>query len=272
VSPQRPELVATAITPDYALGPHTAAMGIVYAGATSLPQRFHNGVIVTEHGSWNRIPRSGYRVVFVPFANGKPAGQPTVLMTGFLKGDDQAQGRPVGVTIDERGGVLVADDAGDMVWRISGSSPVVSADRAPEYVPLTDRYAAQVQGAESRAATGARATGAPERKCVDVNNGASAKSGNFTVAGFGMYASTWQQKQGTLVFKPATPQPGQRLTVRAEPLDASGATVEFQAPLTGSVRDGSAAYQVKMQLPRAGNWMISAQAGDSFGCFLYTLR
>jgi glucose/arabinose dehydrogenase len=274
VAPQRPDLVVKAITPDYALGPHTAAMGIVYAGASSLPQRFQNGMIVTQHGSWNRIPRSGYRVMFVPFSNGKPAGQPTVLMTGFLNGDDEAQGRPVGVALDQRGGVLIADDAGDVVWRITGTSPVVAADRTPEYVSLNDRYAAQVQSVESRgaAAVAPVASVANNRKCVDVNNGATAKAGNFTVAGFGMYASTWQAKQGTLVFKPATPQPGQRLTVRAEPLDGTGGAVEFQAPLSGSLKDGSAAYQVKMQLPKAGNWMISAQAGDSFGCFLYTLR
>jgi glucose/arabinose dehydrogenase len=121
VQPQNPGLVATAITPDYALGPHTASMGIAWVGAaTLLPSRFHNGMIITQHGSWNRIPRSGYRVVFVPFTNGKPSGQPQVLLTGFLDRDDNAQGRPAGVAIDSRGGVLVADDAGDVIWRVTG--------------------------------------------------------------------------------------------------------------------------------------------------------
>ena len=125
VEPQNPELVATAITPDYALGPHTASMGIAWAGTTLLPSRFHNGMIVTQHGSWNRVPRSGYRVVFVPFANGKPSGQPQVLLTGFVNGDDNAQGRPAGVAVDRRGGILVADDAGDTIWRIIGKMPTV---------------------------------------------------------------------------------------------------------------------------------------------------
>ena len=120
VEPQNPELVSAAITPDYSLGPHTASMGIAWAGATTLPQRFHNGLMVTQHGSWNRVPRSGYRVVFVPFANGRPSGQPIVLLTGFIDRDGNAQGRPAGVAIDARGGVLVADDAGNTIWRVIG--------------------------------------------------------------------------------------------------------------------------------------------------------
>jgi glucose/arabinose dehydrogenase len=120
VEPQNPELVASAITPDYSLGPHTASMGIAWAGATTLPQRFHNGLMVTQHGSWNRVPRSGYRVVFVPFANGRPSGQPIVLLTGFIDRDGNAQGRPAGVAIDARGGILVADDAGNTIWRVIG--------------------------------------------------------------------------------------------------------------------------------------------------------
>jgi glucose/arabinose dehydrogenase len=120
VEPQNPELVSTSITPDYSLGPHTASLGIAWTGANSLPSRFHNGMVVTQHGSWNRIPRSGYRVVFVPFTNGRPSGQPQVLLTGFLDRDDNAQGRPSGVAIDKRGAVLIADDAGNTIWRISG--------------------------------------------------------------------------------------------------------------------------------------------------------
>jgi glucose/arabinose dehydrogenase len=119
VEPQRPDLVATAVTPDYALGPHTASMGLAYTTSNTLPDRFHNGMIVTQHGSWNRVPRSGYRVVFVPFSNGRPSGQPIPLLTGFLNDDDDAQGRPAGVAIDARGGVLIADDAGDTIWRVT---------------------------------------------------------------------------------------------------------------------------------------------------------
>jgi len=126
VEPQNPELVATAITPDYALGPHTAAMGIAWLGSTSPASRFQNGLVVTEHGSWNRVPRSGYRVVFVPFTNGRPSGQPQVLLTGFLDRDDNAQGRPTGVAIDRRGGILIADDAGNAIWRIMGKIPSVA--------------------------------------------------------------------------------------------------------------------------------------------------
>ena len=120
VEPQNPELVATAITPDYSLGPHTASMGIAWAGTTTLPARFQNGLVVTQHGSWNRVPRSGYRVGFVPFDKGKPAGQPVVLLTGFMDRDDNAQGRPAGVAVDSRGGVLIADDAGNTIWRVTG--------------------------------------------------------------------------------------------------------------------------------------------------------
>jgi hypothetical protein len=116
---QNPEMTSRAIAPDYSLGPHTASMGIAYAEHPNLPARFQNGMIVAEHGSWNRIPRSGYRVVFVPFANGKPSGQPTVLLAGFLTDDGTAHGRPTSVAIDSRGGVLVADDAGNAIWRVT---------------------------------------------------------------------------------------------------------------------------------------------------------
>jgi glucose/arabinose dehydrogenase len=124
VTPQNPELVATAITPDYALGAHTAAMGIAWSGTNALPSHFQNGVIVAEHGSWNRVPRSGYRVVFIPFEKGKPSGQPQVLLTGFLDRDGNAQGRPAGVAVDNRGAVLVADDAGNTVWRVTAKAPI----------------------------------------------------------------------------------------------------------------------------------------------------
>ncbi len=118
VTPQRPDLVAAAVVPDYALGPHTASLGLVYAGTTSLPAPFRNGMFVGQHGSWNRQPFSGYRVIFVPFTGGKPVGEPIEVLTGFVAGD-VAHGRPVGVAIDRRGALLVADDVGNTVWRVS---------------------------------------------------------------------------------------------------------------------------------------------------------
>ena len=124
VKPQRPDLVASAVVPDYALGPHTASLGLTWAGKTALASQFSNGMFVGQHGSWNRKPASGYKVIFVPFANGKPNGQPVDVLTGFIDGDD-AHGRPVGVAIDARGALLVADDVGNTVWRVT-SQQVVS--------------------------------------------------------------------------------------------------------------------------------------------------
>jgi glucose/arabinose dehydrogenase len=122
VKPQRPELVAKALVPAYALGPHTASLGLASAHGTTLPARFANGMFVGQHGSWNRKPFSGAKVIFVPFANGKPSGQPLDVLTGF-RVKDQYFGRPVGVAIDKRGALLVADDVGNVVWRVSGSQP-----------------------------------------------------------------------------------------------------------------------------------------------------
>jgi glucose/arabinose dehydrogenase len=121
VEPQRPDLVAASIVPDYALGPHTASLGLAWSGLSSLPPRFHHGMFVGQHGSWNRRPRSGYKVVFVPFAHGVPAGQPIDVLTGFVKENGDALGRPVGVVMDRRGALLVADDVGNAVWRIAGA-------------------------------------------------------------------------------------------------------------------------------------------------------
>ena len=120
VKPQRPDLVATAIKPDYALGPHTASLGLAYSprGSALLPDFFTGGMFVGQHGSWNREPKSGYKVVFVPFVNGRPSGTPLDVVTGFLDRDQDARGRPVGVAIDNRGALLVADDVGNVVWRV----------------------------------------------------------------------------------------------------------------------------------------------------------
>jgi glucose/arabinose dehydrogenase len=118
VKPQRPDLVKSAVVPDYALGPHTASLGLAWSGATTLPAQFRSGMFVGQHGSWNRKPRSGYRVIFVPFKGGQPSGQPVEVLTGFVKENGDAMGRPVGVAIDGRGALLVADDVGNTVWRV----------------------------------------------------------------------------------------------------------------------------------------------------------
>ena len=119
VEPPRPDLVAKAIKPDYALGPHTASLGLATSEGASLPERFRQGMFIGQHGSWNRKPRSGYRVLFVPFSAGKPTGEPVEVLTGFVDKDGQAQGRPVGVAIDKGGALLVADDVGNTVWRVT---------------------------------------------------------------------------------------------------------------------------------------------------------
>ena len=120
VTPQRPDLVAQAIAPDYALGPHTASLGLASAAGTTLPAAFAHGMFVGQHGSWNRDPLSGYKVVFVPFANGRPsANEPVDVLTGFVDADGRANGRPVGVAIDKSGALLVADDVGNTVWRVT---------------------------------------------------------------------------------------------------------------------------------------------------------
>ncbi len=119
VEPPRPDLVATAIVPDYALGAHTASLGLASSLGSQLGSRFAAGMFVGQHGSWNRTPRSGYKVIFVPFVNGRPSGQPLDVLSGFVRDNGDAMGRPVGVAVDQRGGLLVADDVGNIVWRVS---------------------------------------------------------------------------------------------------------------------------------------------------------
>ena len=123
--PQRPDLVARAIRPDYSLGAHVAALGVTFSGPEMGP-RFAEGVFVGEHGSWNRSEVVGYKVVFVPFRNGRPAGDPIDFVTGFLGEDGRARGRPVGVTLDTRGGLIVADDLSNTVWRITPNRPAAA--------------------------------------------------------------------------------------------------------------------------------------------------
>jgi glucose/arabinose dehydrogenase len=122
VKPFRPQLVASSVVPDYALGPHTASLGLAWSGGTSLPAPFERGMFVGQHGSWNRKPRSGYQVIFVPFSGGQPSGLPIDVLTGFVEEDGEAMGRPVGVAIDGRGALLVADDVGNTIWRVTGSA------------------------------------------------------------------------------------------------------------------------------------------------------
>ncbi|MDL5595400.1 sorbosone dehydrogenase family protein [Bacillus subtilis] len=119
VEPQNLDLVAKAIAPDYAVGPHTASLGLTFAEGNTLPAQFKEGAFIGQHGSWNRKPHSGYKVIFVPFSAGKPSGTPVDVLTGFLDKDENALGRPVGVVIDQQGGLLVADDVGNKVWRVS---------------------------------------------------------------------------------------------------------------------------------------------------------
>ena len=123
VTPQNPEMAAKAIAPDYALGSHVAPLGMAFSHARGMPPEFASGVFIGEHGSWNRKPKSGYKVVFVPFIGGKPSGPPVDILTGFLTADEKAQGRPVGVALDKSGALLVADDVGNAVWRVSRAKP-----------------------------------------------------------------------------------------------------------------------------------------------------
>ncbi|MGH6729675.1 MAG: PQQ-dependent sugar dehydrogenase [Sphingomicrobium sp.] len=122
VQPPQPDLVAKAIKPEYALGTHTASLGLTSAQGNSLPEPFQQGMFVGQHGSWNRDPLSGYKVIFVPFNGGKPSGMPVDVLSGFVNGDGDAFGRPVGVAIDKRGSLLVADDVGNVIWRVSAAT------------------------------------------------------------------------------------------------------------------------------------------------------
>jgi len=117
--PPRPDLVAKAIPPDYALGAHTASMGLAFYKADLFPAHYKDGAFIGQHGSWNRKPPNGYQVIFLPFENGQPRGEPEPVLTGFLDSDGDAQGRPVDVTVDKQGALLVADDVGNTIWRVT---------------------------------------------------------------------------------------------------------------------------------------------------------
>jgi len=119
VKPPRPDLVEKSIAPDYALGAHVAPLGLAFYEGSLLPEGYRNGAIVGNHGSWNRKPRSGYNVVFIAFRDGKPEGKPVEMLKDFVNKDGEAQGRPVGVAVDRKGAVLVADDVGNVIWRVT---------------------------------------------------------------------------------------------------------------------------------------------------------
>jgi glucose/arabinose dehydrogenase len=122
VHPQKPDMVAKAVPPDYGLSSHVAALGLAFSRGETLSPAFANGVFVGEHGSWDRTPLNGYQVIFVPLVDGRPAGKPVPIVTGFLSQDQKTvHGRPVGVALDRTGALLVADDVGNVVWRVSAA-------------------------------------------------------------------------------------------------------------------------------------------------------
>jgi glucose/arabinose dehydrogenase len=131
VKPPRPDLVATAVVPDYALGPHTASLGLAYVSGGTLPAPYTTGMFVGQHGSWNRKPRSGYKVIFVPFRDGRPAGTAIDVLTGFVTDNGDAMGRPVGVALGTDGALLVADDVGNTVWRVASAAAAPRRSELP---------------------------------------------------------------------------------------------------------------------------------------------
>ncbi len=130
VMPQRPDLVAKAIAPDYALGSHVAALGLTFYTADALPAKYRGGAFIGEHGSWDRYTLAGYKVAFVPFRDGRPAGKVEDVVTGFVDADrSKSYGRPVGLAVDKAGALLIADDVGNTVWRVTAAAPVQVAAR-----------------------------------------------------------------------------------------------------------------------------------------------
>lgn len=119
--PQRPDLVGKAIVPDYALSSHVAPLGLTFYTQTNLPPAYRGGAFIGEHGSWDRPQLNGYKVVFVPFSNGQPNGKAQDVITGFLNSEGEAHGRPVGLAVDKTGALLIADDVGNTVWRVSSA-------------------------------------------------------------------------------------------------------------------------------------------------------
>ena len=150
VMPARPDLVETAISPDYALTSHVAALGLAFTNDSAMPQAYRNGAFVGNRGSWNRNTFNGYKVIYVPFENGRPTGMPEDVVTGFLDGE-RARGRPVGLAIDGTGALLIADDAGNTVWRVAAADGSI----APQPIP-TDRVTDQPASIDAAAPAPAR--------------------------------------------------------------------------------------------------------------------
>lgn len=171
VHPQKRDLVAKAIRPDYGLSSHVAALGLSFSRGETLSPAFADGVFVGEHGSWNRVPLNGYQVIFVPFGAGRPSGAPVPVLTGFLGGDNKTvHGRPVGVALDRTGALLVADDVGNTVWRVSAAQAGGSAgapSAAPQSGALQNGHRPGGAGSSSgtSVAPGAESMGAAGRSC-----------------------------------------------------------------------------------------------------------
>ena len=164
VRPQDPAKVAAAIPPDYALGSHVAALGLAFSTPAMGP-RFADGLFVGEHGSWNRKPPSGYRVIFVPFRDGRPAGDPVDVVTGFFGDDGKTRGRPVGVTVDPRGALLVADDLSNTLWRVTPANRPAAESRGPAapVAPGAGGASGATSGASGNGGEAGRsASGAPD--------------------------------------------------------------------------------------------------------------
>ena len=137
VKPQRPDLVEKALVPDYALSSHVAPLGLAFYTADNLPQKYRGGAFVGEHGSWDRWKFNGYKVVFVPFSGGRPSGKTQDVVTGFLNDSGEARGRPVGLAVDKAGALLIADDVGNTVWRVTSTAPANPTDAAAPASPST---------------------------------------------------------------------------------------------------------------------------------------
>ncbi|MBV9529600.1 MAG: PQQ-dependent sugar dehydrogenase, partial [Bradyrhizobium sp.] len=133
VQPQQPDLVANAIAPDYALSSHVAPLGLVFSQGSMLSERYRSGVFVSEHGSWDRTPLNGYKVVYIPFKDGTPSGPPQDIVAGFLTPDGKTKGRPAGVALDHSGALLIDDDVGDAVWRVTAAprQPNITSEMLP---------------------------------------------------------------------------------------------------------------------------------------------
>jgi glucose/arabinose dehydrogenase len=229
VHPPRPEMVSQAIKPDYALSSHVAALGLTFTNGSAMPEPYANGAFIGEHGSWNRNTFNGYKVVYVPFENGMPAGMAQDVVTGFLEGD-QARGRPVGVAIDGTGALLIADDAGNTVWRVAAADGSVT----PEPVG-SDQIAIGTAGGSAptdAAALPADAPGAQE--AATAPDDASQDTG---AAG----AATVEPSPPPTTGQPAGSPEGQETTADAEaPLEPPQTDIAPAVLPDGTVQDGPA--------------------------------